>query len=282
MYNAGLVLEGGGMRGVYTTGVLDFFLDKGIEFKNCIGVSAGAVHCCSYLSKQKGRAYHVVVDSINDKRYASTSNLIKTGFFFGKDYNLNIVPKQLFPYDYEAYANCGSDFYACVTNVETGEAEYQKIEDMDRDIEAIWASGSLPLMAKLVPIGDKKYLDGGVADSIPIKKSKDMGFDKNVVILTREAKYRKEPTGSVPLIRLRYPGYPKIAEAMKNRHIEYNETLEYIEELESKGEVFVIRPSEPLAIGRLEKNKERLQEIYKIGYADAEKAYEQMIEYLDK
>ncbi len=280
VYDAGLILEGGGMRGVYTAGVLDFFIDKEIVLKNCIGVSAGAVHGCSYVSWQKRRAYHVVVDSIDDKRYASMENLIKTGFFFGEDYNLNIVPKK-FPYDYEAYNKSETSFYAAVTNIETGKAEYLKINDMEKEVNYIWASGSLPLMAKPVKINGKLYMDGGIADSIPIKASMKMGFKKNIIVLTRDKDYRKEKTSTVQLVRMRYPKYPKLAETLKNRHIDYNKTIEYINEMEKKGEVFVIRPSIAPDIGRLEKNKEKLKKLYKLGYEDAKKSYDKMIDYLN-
>lgn len=192
MYNAGLILEGGGMRGLYTAGVLDFFIDKDVEFKNCIGVSAGAVHGCSFISRQKRRAYHVVVDSIEDKRYASVDNLIKTGNFFGEDYNLNLVPNELFPYDYEAFNRSQTDFYAAVTNIETGKAEYLKVKDMEKDVRYVWASGCLPLMARPAKINGKYYMDGGVADSIPIKASMDMALIKMWLFLQETVAIEKK------------------------------------------------------------------------------------------
>ena len=282
MYDCGLVLEGGGMRGVYTAGVLDFFLEKGYEFKDVLGVSAGACHACSFLSKQKGRAFRVNVDYLDDKNYGGFVNLVKTGSFFNNAMLFDRIPNELDPYDYDAFRNNTSNFYAVATNCITGRAECLKVYDMKRDIGAICASSSLPLMAKIVTFRGGKYMDGGIADPIPVKKSVEMGNSKNVVILTRQAGYRKEEDKSLKLIAKKYgERYPHMVAAMKRRHIVYNDTLDYIEKAEKEGSVFVIRPSGNPNIGRLEKNRKKLEKLYEMGYKDAERVNEQLFNFLE-
>ena len=280
MIEGGLVVEGGGTRGIYAAGVMDFFIDKDIYFRNCYGVSAGACHCCSYLSKQKGRARDVFVEYINDDRYASFKNLIKTGDYFGKEFSLKTIPNELLPYDYETYDSSESNFYAVATNVETGKAEYLKINDMNKEIDKVWASSSLPLMSRIVEIDGKKYLDGGVADSIPVLQSIADGNEKTVLILTREKEYKKSPNKLISVIRMKYKDYPKFVKAMEERHTSYNDTLTKIEELESAGKIFVFRPKEPVKVGRIEKDKEVLKALYQQGYDDAKELYEKLMKYL--
>ena len=278
----GLVLEGGGMRGVFTAGVLDFFLDKEISFDTCMGVSAGSCHACSYLSRQRGRAYAVSVDYLEDERYCSLKSLIKTGDLFGADMCYKKIPDELLPYDYPAYDRNPTDFYAVVTNCRTGKAEYKKIGDMHKGIYYVRASSSLPLLSRTLWIQGQPYLDGGISDSIPIKKSQELGNQKNVVVLTRDRNYRKGPNQAMPLIRLRYQReFPRLVEKMRDRHLYYNETLEYLWEQEKKGTVLVICPDKPVEIGRIEKDKEKLEKLYQEGYHTAEQQYEQLREFLN-
>lgn len=280
MEKMGLVLEGGGMRGVYTAGVLDFFLDHDLEFSSCYGVSAGSVNACSYLSKQRGRAFSVDVDYLEDKRYASFNNLLKTGNFFGTEMCYETIPNKLNPFDYDTFKEYKGDFYAVITDCECGHPEYIKITDLAKQIDYIRASCSLPLMAEIVEINGKKYLDGGITDSIPIRKSVKDGNMKNVVILTRDVSYRKAPTELLSVIRVKYKKYPNMIKAIENRYKMYNMTLDYIKNQEEKGNVFVIRPSKPVTIGRLEKNKKKLTSLYKAGYRDAKAKYEDLKNFL--
>ena len=182
MINSGLVIEGGGMRGVYAAGVLDFFMEKNIYFDDCYAVSAGSCHAASYYSKQIGRSLKVTLDYINDKRYCSINSLIKTGDMFGAEMLYDIIPNELVLYDYDIFNEFNGNFYSVVTNCKTGKAEYIKIKDMKKDIIAIRASSSLPLLSRIVKINGESYLDGGISDSIPIKKSIEDGHKKNVVI----------------------------------------------------------------------------------------------------
>lgn len=281
LIDGGLVVEGGGTRGIYAAGVMDFFIEKDMYFSNCYGVSAGSCHCCSYLSKQKGRARDVFIEYINDDRYASFKNLIKTGDYFGKEFSLKTVPNELLPYDFETYKKSQTKFYAVATNVGTGKAEYLEVKDMDEEgLENVWASGSMPLMARLVEINGNKYLDGGVADSIPVIQSIKDGNDKTVVVCTQHKDYRKKPNKLMSVIRMKYRSYPNLVKAMAKRHINYNKTMEEINRLEAEGKIFVIRPKEPAKVGRLEKDKEILHGWYQTGYDDAKECYEKLMEYL--
>lgn len=278
----GLVLEGGGLRGIFTAGVLDFFLEKNIEFDGCIGVSAGSCHACSYLSKQYKRAFNVSVDYLDDKRYCSMHSLITTGDLFGVDFVYGEIPDKLNPIDNEAFMKSRTRFQAVITNCRTGEAEYPDVKDFRTDTVYIRASSSLPFLSKMVKINGELYLDGGVSDSIPIKKSIENGNTKNIIIMTRDKKYRKKQSKLGKISAIRYKKYPKFVELMNTRFSRYNEILEYIYELERQGKVFIIQPETPLNLGRIEKNREKLTNVYNIGHKEAEKRYSAMMEYLAK
>lgn len=280
MYQAGLILEGGGMKGVYTAGVLDFFLDKEIEFSSCYGVSAGSCHMCSYLSKQKKRAYRIAVNYLDHKKYCSPYSLLTTGDLFGVDMCYDLIPNYLDPYDYDTFNQYEGKAYTVVTNIRTGQAEYIQLKDMHRDIIAVRASSSMPLVSRNVKIGDELYLDGGIADSIPIKRSIQDGNEKNIVIMTKEDGYHREPSSSLSFVKMRYIKYPKIYERMKERHKEYNETLDFLAQQEEEGKAFVIRPKKVSEVGRVEKDRKKLEALYEEGYGDAESRYVELLEYL--
>lgn len=283
MYQAGLVLEGGGMKGIYTAGVLEFFLDKGIEFSNVYGVSAGACHMCSYLSKQSGRALDISIDYLDTKKYCSVESLLTTGDLFNVEMCYHLIPDYLYPYDYEEFNKYQGRAYSVVTNIATGRTEYMRIRDMKADIDKIRASASLPLVARNVKIDGNYYLDGGISDAIPLQKSVMDGNRRNIVVMTKEEGYIRKPTAQaqLALIKARYLKYPKVYDMMANRHIRYNETVEYIYRLRESGQAFVIRPKQASAVGRIEKDKEKLIALYKEGYADAQNCYEQLIAYLE-
>jgi len=275
----GLVLEGGGVRGIYTAGVLDVFMEHGICFDGVIGVSAGAVHGCSYLSGQKGRSLRYYKKYCSDPRFMSFRSWIKTGDIIGVEFCYHELPDKLDIYDHQAFESCQVPFYVTCSNVETGKAEYVKIESMRDQIECLRASASLPYFSNLVEIEGKKYLDGGCTDSIPVESFQKIGYSYNVVVLTREATYRKKPELSW-LPRLIYNKYPAFAEALRNRHQQYNETVARIMQMEKEGLIYVIRPESPLNIGRLEKNPENVQRVYDRGRTDAERQIEQLKQWL--
>lgn len=267
----GLVLEGGGVRGIYTAGVLDVFMEKGISFDGVIGVSAGAIHGCSYLSGQKGRSLRYYRNYVKDPRFMSIRSWLTTGDIVGAEFCYHTLPDQLDVYDHEAFLRNATPFYAVCTNVETGEAEYIRLRDMRGQIEYLRASASLPYFSRMVQLDGKKYLDGGCADPLPVDAFRQMGYGRNVVILTRDATYRKSPE-MAGLTKLVYRKYPAFIRTMENRHTLYNAQVERIAALEKEGSVFVIRPERPLAIGRLEKDVAKVQQVYDTGRADALKA----------
>ena len=267
MYNAGLILEGGGMRGVYTAGVLDAFLDAGIEFSSVYGVSAGSCHACSYLSKQRGRAFRVNVDYLDDPNYCGAKTFLKTGNVFGPEMLYEQIPDVLDPFDHQAFLNYPGKFYAVVTDVETGAARYLRVRDLRKQMWMIRSSSSLPLVSKTIVVKGHKLLDGGIADSIPFEWLAGQDCDKLIVILTRDMEYRKKPMSPV-LVKLYGRKYPKIAERLLQRHNNYNRAVEELRKWEAGGKAMVIRPSSPIEIGRIEKNPDKLQAVYELGAKD--------------
>jgi len=280
MYQAGLVLEGGGMKGLYTAGVLDFFLDRDIMLSSVYGVSAGACSMCSYLSKQRGRARDVNIDYLENKSYCSIRSLMTSGDLFNVTMCYHLIPDYLYPYDHEAFAAYEGKAYSVVTNIVTGRPEYLRIRDMKEDIDKIRASASLPLVSRNVKIDGNYYLDGGLSDAIPLQKSIMDGNRKNIVIMTKEVGYVRQPSAHLGIIKARYLKYPKVAELMAERHINYNEQVAYIERQQASGQAFVIRPRFPSEVRRVEKDADKLRALYRQGYEEAEACYEDLMAYL--
>lgn len=281
MYQAGLVLEGGGMKGLYTAGVLDFFLDKGIMFSSVYGVSAGACNMVSYLSGQRGRALAVNIDYLDRRDYCSLESLLRTGDLFNVEMCYHRIPEELNPYDYEAFGRYIGRAFSVATNIETGKPEYFRIRDMKKDIDKIRASASLPLVSRNVKIDGGLYLDGGISDAIPLQRSILDGNRRNVVVMTKEVGFVRRPSTQLGLIRARYVKYPKVYELMKERHINYNGQLDFIQRQQENGQAFVIRPQKPSDVGRVEKDVKKLKKLYRQGYNEAAACYEELLEYLE-
>ncbi len=277
----GLVLEGGGMRGIYTAGVLDVFMENGISFDGVIGVSAGAIHGCSFLSKQKGRSIRYYKKYCNDYRFMSMKSFFKTGNVVGVDFCYHELPDVLDPYDHEAFLSNKTAFYATCTNIETGEAEYCRITDMRAQIDYLRASATLPYLSQIVEIDGKKYLDGGCTDSIPVEAFMNMGYERNVLVLTRPADHIRKPAHRFmsPIV---YRKYPKLVAALKDHHNRYNDTKKKIAELESEGSAYVICPAAPLDIGRLENDVKNVERVYDIGRRDGQKHLASLMAWLEK
>lgn len=276
-----LVLEGGGMRGVYTSGVLDYFMDSNIQFPYVIGVSAGACNACSYLSNQRGRNKIVNIEYVDDERYLSYKGLIKNKSIFGMDFILNEIPNNLNPFDFETFLNSDTIFKVVTTDCRTGNALYFEKGDYKRDFfEIIRASISLPFVAPMVTVNNKNLLDGGIADSIPVKKAFDDGYDKAVIVLTRNRGYRKQPFKHRRIASIFYLKYPNIVNAIMNRYKIYNETMDYIEQLEKMGKAIIIRPTQPVNVSRIEKNKAKLNDLYDMGYNDTKEIGKVLDEFL--
>ena len=267
----GLVLEGGAMRGLFTAGVMDVLMENGIVFDGIVGVSAGAAFGCNYKSGQIGRVLRYNTTYCQDWRYCSFRSLIKTGDLYGADFCYHELPEQLDLFDDEAFQKNPADFYAVCTDCESGEPVYKKIQSAQyTDLEWIRASASMPLVSRIVDINGQKLLDGGIADSIPLRFMENSGYANNVVVLTQPRSYRKKKNSLLPLMKLALKKYPKVVDAMARRHINYNETLAYIRKQEQAGKVFVISPDEKLDIGRTEKDPDKLRAVYAIGRKAAE------------
>lgn len=278
--SVGLVLEGGGLRGLYTVGVLDIFMDNDIKVDGIIGVSAGALFGVNYPSKQRGRGLRYNLRFAKDPRYMSFRSLIKTGNIVGKEFAYYEVPFKLDVFDEETFEKSGVDFYAVVTNVETGKPEYIKVDNLREQMEVFRATSSMPIVSKIVEVDGKKYLDGGCSDSIPVKKCLEMGYDKVVVVLTRPLDYRKKDENGA-LNALWYRKYPEFVKTLNNRPKDYNNTVEEIIELEKQGKIFVIRPSMTVPIKRIEHDPVVMQRMYDLGVEDSKKQIEALKEYLE-
>ena len=282
MMKVGLVLEGGAMRGMFTAGVLDTFLENKIEVDGIIGVSAGALFGVNYFSNQKGRAIEYNKRYAKDPRYISLSSLLFTGNMVNKKFAFYKMSEKLYPFDNDTYLKNGKDFYAVVTNVETGKAEYKKLKDPLNQMEILRATSALPMASKFVDLGGKKYLDGGISDSIPINKFLSLGYDKIIVVLTQPIDFRQKPLSERVVSRLkkRFKNYPNLLGSLLNRYIKYNKTLDKIFKIEKEGKIFVIRPHDKININIVRKNKVKLQKAYDMGIEDTNKILSDLKKYL--
>lgn len=277
----GLVLEGGGMRATYSIGVLDVMMENGIVYDGIIGVSAGAIHGASYKSNQPGRNIRYYKNYANDKRFMSFRQLLLTGDMVGKKFCYDEIPWNLDPIDNDTFKSSPIEFYVVCSNVVTGKPEYIRLYDLKDHVqmEYLRASASLPFVSRLVKVGGKKLLDGGMTDSIPLKKFQEMGFEKNVVVETRPDSYVKGEE-NVALAAMRYCQYPEFIQAIKDRPKMYNDEKAYILDQEKQGKIFLIRPQEELDISRTDTDPNHLERIYMIGREDAEKAIDSLKAFL--
>ena len=278
----GLIMEGGAMRGMFTAGVLDVLMENGLVTDGAIGVSAGAVFGCNYKSHQNGRVIRYNTEYCNDKRYASFKNLVKTGNLYSEQFCYHEVPEKLDPFNEAAFAASPMDFFVVCTDVKTGEPIYHKCRKGDAE-DVLWmeASASMPLAAKIVKIGHYGLLDGGVADSIPVRFFESIGYKRNLIILTQPKGYVKKKNKFLPAIRAKYFRYPAFVEAVADRHERYNETLSYISMLEQAGKDYVIRPPIPLEIGAMERDPAQLRRVYETGRAVAQIQVEKIRDFLN-
>ena len=281
MTKKGLILEGGAMRGLFTAGVMDVLMENGVEFDGIIGVSAGAAFGCNYKSGLIGRALRYNIKYCRDKRYCGINSLLKSGNIYNTDFCYGEVPLSLDKFDFDAYLKNPAEFYVVCTDVESGRPVYHKYTGAeDSGFDWIRASASMPLVSQIVNIDGKKLLDGGISDSIPVKYFESIGYNKNVAVLTQTKEYRKGKNRMMPLIRRRYKMYPKLIEVAENRFLMYNAQKEYVSKREAEGELFVIRPDEPIPVGRVEKNPKKLKLAYDIGRSTANKKLDGLIAYL--
>ncbi len=266
----GLILEGGAMRGMFTAGIMDVMLEAGITFDGIIGVSAGAVFGCNYKSRQIGRVLRYNTKYCRDPRYCSYRSLIFTGDLYGADFCYRKLPNELDIFDTETFIRSPEEFYVVTTDVESGEAVYHRCSDCgENDLLWMRASASMPLVSRIVKADGRKMLDGGIADSIPLRYFEKIGYRRNIVVLTQPWDYVKEKNKMLPLMRAVFRRYPHLLETMAHRHENYNETRRYIREQEQKGIVLVLCPDEKLPIIRTERDPEKLRAVYEIGRSTA-------------
>lgn len=262
----GLVLEGGAMRGIFSAGVIDVLMENGIVFDGATGVSAGAAFGCNYKSWQPGRVIRYNTRFCNDKRFCSFRSLLKTGDMFGAKFCYSDIPKKLDVFDFKVFEESKMEFYVVCTNVETGKAVYHRCDTADdRDLTWMRASASMPLASRIVEIDGYKLLDGGIADSIPLKFMEKIGYDRNVVILTQPRGHVKGKSRSLPLIKAAMRKYPAFVRTAADRSKMYNGELSYIRSAEEAGRAFVIAPEEKLPVGHIEHDPDVIREVYRIG-----------------
>ncbi|WP_255569892.1 patatin family protein [Exiguobacterium sp. SH5S4] len=282
MFKDGLVLEGGGMRGVYTAGVLEYFMEQNRYFTYIIGVSAGACHASSYVSRQPGRNKSVTIDYVTHPDYISIKNLLMRKELFGMDLIFDHIPNKLVPFDFTTFHSSKQHFIIGTTDCETGKPVYFEKSECATDILSIVrASSSLPFMSKAVIHQNKFLMDGGISDPIPIQKALQDGVQKSVIVLTKAKGYRKKPSFFSKTTRYFYKNYGGLTHALETRWKLYNDTLDTIERLEEEGKVFVIRPSQDFKIKRAERDASKLENMHTQGYLDARDAFQSMENFLN-
>ncbi|HQL04314.1 MAG TPA: patatin family protein [Treponemataceae bacterium] len=277
----GLVLEGGGMRGMYTAGVIDILMENNVSVNIIIGVSAGAAFGCNFKSKQIGRVIRYNAAYCKNPHYAGFRSLLFTGDFYGAKFCYDDIPNKLDPFDTDTFNKSHEEFYAVCTDVLTGKAVYHKCETGSaEDIQWMRASASMPLVSRIVRLDGMKLLDGGVADSIPLAKAEEFGCTKNIVVLTQMDGYTKKENPLMGAAKILYRKYPEFIKAMAHRHLMYNEELALVKEAEEKKKAFVFRPSRAVHISRTERNPDNLRTLYALGREDALNRLSELKEFL--
>ncbi|MCM1008711.1 MAG: patatin family protein [Ruminococcus flavefaciens] len=281
----GLVMEGGAMRGLFTAGVIDVLMENDMDllFDGAVGVSAGAAFGCNIKSRQSRRVIRYNTRFCRDKRFCSFRSLVKTGDMFGAEFCYHEIPEKLDIFDFETYEKSPMEFYAVCTDIETGKPVYHRCDKLDdTGLEWLRASASMPMASRIVEIGGRKLLDGGISDSIPLRFMEKAGYDKNVVILTQPRNYTKGKNKLMPIMKMTLKKYPNFIRTMENRHKMYNGELKYIRKAESEGRAFVIAPPESLPVKRVEHNSEALLEVYRMGRNCANQQLDALKLFLEK
>lgn len=277
----GLVLEGGGMRGLFSAGAMDVMMEHGIRFDGIVGVSAGATFGCNYKSHQPGRVLRYNMRFRNDPRYMGLRSLWRTGDLVGAEFSYHLMPNELDVFDRRAYDADPAEFHVVCTDVGTGTPVYHRIDRMDDEgLDWIRASASMPLVSRPVSVGGRLLLDGGISDSIPLRYFQEQGFARNVVILTQPKGFFKKRTRLMPLFHLFMRRYPAIVRAMSRRHLMYNDELSYLAQQEQQGSILLLHPQDTLPIGRTEQTEERMRRVYNMGRDAAEQKLEDIRAFL--
>ena len=277
----GLVVEGGGVRAIYAAGVLDVLHDLQLPIEGVIGVSAGAIHGCSFVSGQKGRSYRIYKRFCKDPRFFSLRTLLRTGSIVDNDFCYRVIPAELEPFDEEAFENSGIGFWTVSTNLETGRAEYLRMRNCIQEMPALIASASLPYVSRPIEYQGKKLLDGGCSDRVPIKAFEDMGFARNIVVLTHPEEHHVKDRDAA-LARIFYRRYPNFCRTFENSPAQYERTQAYIKQQAQAQKAFVIRPAEPIPVGRLSHNPQDIELAYNMGRRDAHALESALVNWLER
>ncbi|MDR2715961.1 MAG: patatin family protein [Coriobacteriaceae bacterium] len=275
-----LVLEGGAMRGQFTAGVLDFFMEQGLWAEHVIGTSAGALNGFHYVAGDFGRSCYLNTKYCRDWRYFSMRSFAFTGNAFGTEFVFDTLINQLEPFDFNSFRGSPMRLTSVASNLETGEADYHTFKDPQKDLPYLIASSSIPLLSKVVEVDDKKLLDGGTCDSVPFLYSLLTGAEKHIVVLTQDAGYKKGSYKLMALVRQVYSSYPHYAERFQYRHLEYNRTYRLLSRLHRMGKIFVIQPPKPVSVVPMERNPDKLLALYGDGYDEAARCWDALIDYL--
>ena len=278
----GVVLEGGGMRGLFTGGVLDCLMDEKITFDYCIGASAGACNGVSFLSGQRGRNARINLTYATDKRYVSLRNFLKTRSMFGMDFIFQEIPDKLDPFDYAAFQKNPTEFVTVVTDAETGTPFYFNKSEINGNSTVLRASSSIPVFSPVVEYKNGRYLDGGTTDPIPVAKALTDGCNKVVVVLTRDRNYRKQPESMRPIYKHILKKYPAMITALDKRHEVYNNTLDLLKKLEKDGTALVLAPPQEVTLSRFEKSPDKLQNLYQQGYNETKRLKKEIKNFLEQ
>lgn len=277
---ANLVLEGGAMRGLFTAGVLDYFMDRGLFCERVIGVSAGALMGYNYVAGQAGRGCYLNLKYCTDWRYLSLKSFVRTGNAFGREMSFDLIPNVLDPFPYDAFDESPMELVTVSSNLVTGEADYHRFTDARADVPYLIASSAMPLVSEIVTVDDKQLLDGGTCDSVPIVYSMATGARKHIVVCTQDASYVKGPNKLLPVLDRRFADYPWFVDRLANRHFEYNRTSRALARMHEQGRAFVIRPERPVEVASMEKDQAKLLALYEEGVSVAARVYDELMAYL--
>ena len=280
MYKNGLVLEGGGNRSIFSSGVLDAFIENGVSFPYIIGVSAGSCNATSFIAKNYRRQHDIIINYANDKRYMGFGNVIKGNCFLNTDWIFGELAYDILPLNQDEFEKSGTTLCVVTANAQTGKAEYFYPKSFRENCPELQASCAMPVVTKGVKLGNQLYFDGGIVDSIPLQRAFDDGCEKTVVILTQHKGFEKKPTKNAVVKIMK--NYPKLAESIANRHIMYNEQLKLVEQAEKDGRAFVIRPGTPLGVTSLEKDTSKLEAIYQLGYKQGLRSIDDLKSFLSE
>ncbi len=272
-----MLLEGGGMRGAYTSGVLDCFLDENLYFEKIFGVSAGGCNAVSYISRQRGRNIYILKEFSQDKRYVDPKGILTRGSVFGMDFVFREIPDKLVYLDYDRYVASKTQLYIVSTDCDTGRPDVRMTLDARDSLSYLMGSSSIPLFSQMVAVDGKLLVDGSASESIPLLSALARGITRPVIVLTRPAGYRKHKSRTDKLVAVKYRRFPNLVKSLQHRYLTYNKSIEDCEALEREGKAVIIRPSQPVAVGNFEKDPEKLQQLYQNGYDDAKAAIEKIL-----